>query len=164
MNITATLFAQIAAFLILIWMVNRLLWGPMTAALQERRRRIADGLSAAEESKRHLAETEEKVARMEREARTRAAEIITGSEKRAHEIVEEAKAAAREEGERIKTAARHEVDRQVEQAREQLSHQVAQLAVAGAERILAREIDRSAHVDALKGLEDGIREGAGGAR
>ena len=156
MNITATLLAQIAAFIILIWMVNRLLWGPLTEALEKRRARIAEGLSAADKSKQELADAEVRVAEIEKEARSNAAEIIANSEKRAQEIIKGAKATAREEGERIKQAAQSDIDQQLEQAKESLSKQVSELAVMGAERILQKEIDRSVHTDALKDLENRI--------
>lgn len=156
MNINATLIAQILAFLILIWMVNRLMWGPMINALEERRKRIADGLAAAEDSKKGLAKAQAEAVQMKREAQTQAADIIATSEKRAQEIVAEAKTAAREEGERIKVAAQSEIARELERAKEQLSQRVAELAVAGAERILAKEIDRNTHAVALKELEGKI--------
>ena len=156
MNITATLIAQILAFLILIWMVNRLLWGPMIKALEERRKRIADGLAAAEDSKKGLVEAEAEATQTKQQARADAAEIIASSEKRAQEIVEEAKTAAREESERIKTAARAEMDRELEQAKEQLSKRVAELVVTGAERILAKEVDHDTHTSAMKDLESKI--------
>ena len=89
MNITATLLAQIAAFIILIWMVNRLMWGPITQALKKRQENISEGLLAADKSKKELADAEVRIAEMEKDARNNAAEIIANSEKRAHEIIEE---------------------------------------------------------------------------
>ncbi len=153
MNISATLFAQVAAFLILIWLVNRFLWGPLTGALEERRRKVAEGLAAGEQGRKDLEEAQARARAAEDEAREKAAGVIAQAEKRATGIVEDAKVTAREEAERIKHAAQGEIERQVLQARESLRREVGALAVAGSERILRREVDSGAHAAALKELE-----------
>jgi F-type H+-transporting ATPase subunit b len=152
MNITVTLFGQIAAFVLLIWFVNKLLWGPLTNLLAERQKKIADGLAAAEKGKHELELSERRAKESLHEARSQAADILAQAEKRANEIVEEAKGNARNEGERLITAAHAEIEQEVNRAKEQLRGQVAAIAIAGASKILSREIDANAHNDLLKEL------------
>ena len=152
MNITATLFAQIVAFALFIWFVNKVLWGPVTKMLADRQKRIADGLAAADKGKHEMELAEERAKELLRDAKNQASEIIAQAEKRGNEIVEESKQTARTEGERIKATAQAELDQEVNRAREQLRSQVAGIAVAGAQRILSREIDAKAHSDLLKDL------------
>ena len=152
MNITVTLIGQIAAFILLIWFVNKVLWGPLNNLLAERQKKIADGLAAAEKGKHELELSEKRAKEELHEARTQAADILAQAEKRANEIVEEAKGNARNEGERIITAAHAEIEQEVNRAKEQLREQVAAIAVSGASKILSRVIDASAHNDLLKDL------------
>ena len=152
MNITATLIGQIVAFVLLIWFVNKVLWGPVTKILTDRQNRIADGLAAAEKGKRELVHAEERAKEQLREVKSQAAEIIAQAEKRANEMVEEAKNKAREEAERQLTAAKAEIEQEVNRAKEVLRAQVAGVAVAGAQRILKKEITEKAHADLLKDL------------
>ena len=152
MNITVTLFGQIAAFVLLIWFVNKLLWGPLTNLLAERQKKIADGLAAAEKGKHELELSERRAKESLHEARSQAADILAQAEKRANEIVEEAKGNARNEGERLITAAHAEIEQEVNRAKEQLRGQVAAIAIAGASKILSREIDANTHNDLLKEL------------
>jgi len=152
MNINVTLFGQIAAFVLLIWFVNKLLWGPLNKLLADRQKRIADGLAAADKGKHELELSEKRAKDLIHEARAKAAEILAQSEKRAGEIVEEAKGDARAEGERLISAARAEIAQEVNRAKEQLRAQVSTLAAAGASKIIKREVDRKAHDDLLKDL------------
>jgi len=152
MNITVTLFGQIAAFILLIWLVNKVLWGPLNNLLAERQKKIADGLAAAEKGKHELELSEKRAKEAMHEARAQAAEMLAHAEKRANEIVEEAKNNAHSEGERIITAAHAEIEREVNRAKEQLRGQVAAIAVSGASKILSREIDANVHNDLLKDL------------
>ena len=145
MNITVTLFAQMIAFGLLIWFVNKVMWGPLSGIMEARQKRIADGLAAAEKGKHEQELAEKRAKEVLKEAKEQAAEIVAQSQKRASEIVEEAKNNARVEGERIVTAAKAEIDREVNQAKEVLRAQVAVLAVAGAEKVLKREIDAKSH-------------------
>lgn len=156
MNITVTLIAQIIAFVLFIWLINRYLWGPMLAALESRRQRVADGLAAAEKGKKSLRAAQTEIQKMEEAARNKANAIIGGAERRATDIVEESKSAAREESEQIKRAAQSDLDQQTLQSKEALRQQVAALVIQGAERILSREIDAEAHRAALKELEKQI--------
>jgi len=152
MNITATLLGQMLAFALLIWFVNKLLWGPLTEMMDKRQKRIADGLAAADKGKHDLELSAKRSADILREAKEKAGEIVNSGEKRASEIIEEAKAQARIEGERIVTGAKAEIEQEVFRAREQLRSQVSAIALAGAGRILGREIDAKAHNDLLDKL------------
>ena len=156
MNITVTLIAQITAFILFVWLINRYLWAPMIKALDDRRQQVADGLAAAEQGKKSLSDAQTQTREMEEEARDKANEIISQAERRAGEIIEESKNTARTESEQIKRAAQSDLEQQVMQARETLREQVSQLAIQGAERILGREVDAKAHHLALKELEKQI--------
>lgn len=145
MNITITLLAQMIAFALLIWFVNKVMWGPLSGIMEARQKRIADGLAAAEKGKHEQVLAEKRAIEVLKEAKNQATEIVAQGQKRASEIVEEAKDTARVEGERIVTAANAEIEREVNQAKEVLRTQVAVLAVAGAEKVLKREIDAKAH-------------------
>ncbi len=147
-----TLLGQMGTFAVLVFFVWRFLWGPLSRVLEERTKRIADGLAAAERGKHEQELAERRAADVIKEARSEAQEIIARGEKRATEIIEESKSEARAEGERILTAARAEIEQELNRAREGLRAQVAALAVAGAERILSREIDQSAHTGMLDDL------------
>ncbi|CAK0742330.1 ATP synthase Fo complex subunit b [Gammaproteobacteria bacterium] len=152
MNFTATLFAQILTFGILVWFVQRFLWGPLTALLEERKQKIAEGLAMAERG-RHEKELAEFRARdLLRDAKDAAAEIIESAQRRAGEIVDEAKSTARVEGDRILSSARSDAESEFLQARERLRAQVGSLAVMAAERILQKEIDSAAHREILDGF------------
>ena len=152
MNITVTLIAQMLAFGLLIWFVNKVMWGPLSGIMEARQKRIADGLAAAEKGKHEQELAEKRATELLREAKDQAQEIVAQGQKRAAEIVEEAKETARAEGERILAAANAEIERDVNQAKEALRAQVAALAVAGAEKVLKREIDAKAHEDLLNDL------------
>lgn len=152
MNITVTLFAQMVAFALLIWFVNKLLWGPLTAMMEARQKRIADGLAAAEKGKHEQELAEKRAKDLLLIAKNQAAEIISQAEKRASEIVEEAKGHGRAEGERIIVGARAEITQELNRAKEALRGQVVSIAIAGAEKILAREIDPKTHGDLLNQL------------
>ena len=145
MNITVTLLAQMIAFALLIWFVNKVMWGPLSGLMEARQKRIADGLAAAEKGKHEQELAEKRAKEVLKEAKQQAAEIVAQGQKRASEIVEEAKETARTEGERIVAAANAEIEREVNQAKEALRSQVAVLAVIGAEKVLKREIDAKAH-------------------
>ena len=157
MNINITLLAQVLAFLILIWMISRLLWKPMIDALEARRKRIAEGLAAAEQGKQDLEKAKESADAELANSRARAGEIIAQAERRATEIKEEAKLKAREEADNIRRSAESDIARRSQEAREQLRHEVAQLAVLGAAQVLGKEVDAQAHSAALKELETKMR-------
>ena len=152
MNINATLIAQTIMFALFVWFCMKYVWPPIMAALDARNKRIADGLAAAERGKNELALASKRSAEMLREAKEKVSEIIAQGDKRASEIVEEAKEQARVEGERIVAAAKAEIEQEVFRAREQLRTQVTSVALAGAGKILGREIDAKAHNDLLDKL------------
>lgn len=152
MNINATLIGQSIAFFVFVWFVMKYVWPPLIAALDERKKTIADGLAAAERGK-HEQELAEKAAEKHiKEAKDQAAEILAQAQKRATEIVEEAKDGAREEAAGIKKAAVAEIDQEVNRAKEHLRQQVVGITIAGAEKILKREIDEKAHSDIVDDL------------
>jgi len=151
-NITVTLIAQMLAFILLIWFVNKVMWKPMTGLLEARQKRIADGLAAGERGKREQANAEKRAAELLDESKHKAADIIAQAQRRAKEIEEEAKVNAKAEAERIKAAAEAEIERGVNQAREHLRIQVGRIAIAGAEKVLKQQIDAKAHDKLLSQL------------
>jgi F-type H+-transporting ATPase subunit b len=153
MNINLTLFAQAIVFAAFIWFTVKFVWPYMLRAIETRQKTIADGLAAAEEGRRSLETSSRQAQDAISQARSRSAEILAQAEKRATQIVEEARAAAKEEGNREKAAAKAEIEQELTRAREQLRDQVASLAVAGAERILRREVDARAHADLLESIK-----------
>jgi len=157
MNINLTLFAQAAGFAAGIWITAPVIWPFMLRAIEARQKTIADGLAAAEQGKRALEVSTRQAEESVKQGRDRAAEIVAQSEKRAAQMVEEARAQAKDEGNREKAAAQAEIDQQVSRAREALREQVAALAVAGAEKILRREVDAKVHADLLVQLKQELR-------
>ena len=152
MNVTATLIGQMIVFSVLVWFVKSVLWEPMLKVLEDRKARIADGLAAAEKGKHEEELARQKALDELKKAKAEAAEIVAQAQKRASEIVDEAKNAAVEEAGRVKVAAQADIEQEVSRARESLRTQVAALAVAGAEKILGREVDAKAHAKALDEL------------
>jgi F-type H+-transporting ATPase subunit b len=155
-NINATLFAQMIVFAILIWVTMKWIWPPLMAAIEDRQQKIAEGLAAADRSKKDLAQAEEKVNEVIREARVKAAEIVSQAETRRSQIIDQAKDEAIEEGNRQKTAAAAEIASMGNRAREELRKQVSAIAVAGTEKLLKREIDANAHKALLDELASQI--------
>ena len=153
MSFNLTLIAQAVAFALFIWFTVKFVWPPLLRAFETRQKTIADGLAAAEQGKRSLEESSKQADASIAQARSRATEVITQAEKRAVQMIEEARNAAKEEGNREKAAAKAEIEQQVTRAREQLRDQVASLAVAGAEKILRREVDQKAHADLLDSIK-----------
>ena len=153
MNLNATLFAMAVWFAALIWFCVKFIWPPITNAIEERRKKIADGLAEAEKGKAALAEGEKAKAVMLKDARDAAAEMKALNDKQAQAQIEEAKVQAKVEADRIIAAAHAQVAQETQKARELLREQVAVLAVAGAEQILKREVDAKAHADMLNQLK-----------
>jgi len=149
MNVNATLFGQMLAFGILIWFTLKFVWPPLLAAIEERQKKIADGLAAADRAAASLKDATAKSDEELKAARQQSAEIVAAANKQAAALVEQAKVAAAAEAERIRTAAKGEVDREIAAAREALRKQVGELAVLGAARILKREVDAKAHADVI---------------
>jgi F-type H+-transporting ATPase subunit b len=152
MNPNYTLLGQMISFAILIWFTVKFIWPPLMAAIEERQKKIADGLAAADQSHRDLAQAEERVNEILREARTKANEIIAQAEARKTQIVDSAKNEAIVEADRQKAAAFAEIDSAAHRAKEDLRKQLSALAVAGAEKLIRREIDGNAHKSLLDDL------------
>ena len=152
MNINLTLFMQAIAFGAFIWFTMRFIWPPLLRAVDARQKSIADGLAAGEEGRKSLANAEKRIADMMAEAKSRSSEIIAQGEKLKSETVDAAKAEAKAEADRILTAAKAEIQQEMARARETLRDQVADLAVAGASKILKREVDAKAHADLLASI------------
>jgi F-type H+-transporting ATPase subunit b len=153
MNLNATLFAQAAVFALFIWVTVKFIWPMMQTKIDARQKTIADGLAAAEQGRRSLELSSRQADEAIKEARARASEILAQAEKRAAEMIDEARHAAKEEGNREKAAAKAEIEQEVTRAREQLRDRVASLAVAGAEKILRREVDARAHGEFLESIK-----------
>ena len=147
-----TFLGQTIAMIVFVWFCMKYIWPLIMNMLEERQTAIADGLAAAEEGNRVLQKAEGRVAEIVDDARGQARQIIDQANTRASSIVDEARVGAGEERERILTAAQGEVEQGVNRARDELRGQVGAIAVAGAEKILAREIDASAHKDLLDRL------------
>lgn len=157
MNLNATLIAQIIVFFILGWFTMKFVWPPIMKALDERATKIADGLAAAEKAKTDLALAEKKVVDEMRKARESAGDVRVTAEKQAAKLVDDARAESARLVEQAREAAGKEADAALQRAREDLREQVAELAVAGAERILRREIDAKAHGELLAHLKQELR-------
>ena len=153
MNFNLTLITQALVFAAFIWFTVKFVWPPLLRAIETRQKTVADGLAAAEQGRRALEVSTKQADESISQARSRAAEVITLAEKRAAQMIEEARNAAKEEGNREKAAAKAEIEQQVTRAREQLRDQVASLAVAGAEKILRREVDAKAHGELLDSIK-----------
>ena len=152
MNINATLIGQGIAFFLFVVFCMKYVWPPILHALEERKKKIADGLAAGEHGPREQALAEERAKELLREAKEQAGEIITRADKRAAEIVEEAKDDAKVEGQRLLTAARAEIDQEVNRVKEGLRGQVVSIALAGAGKVLEREVDEATHAELLNKL------------
>ena len=153
MSLNFTLFAQAAVFLAFIWFTVKVVWPHLLRAIEQRQKTIAEGLAAAEHGRKSLESSTRQAEEAIQQARARAAEIVAQAERRGAQVVEEARSTAKAEGEREKAAAKADIQQEVSRAREQLREQVAALAVAGAEKILRREVDAKAHADLLDGIK-----------
>lgn len=154
MNINATLIGQSITFFMFVWFCMKFVWPPIMNALAERRKQIADGLAAGERGKHELELASRRAVENLHEAKQKAAEIIAQADKRAAQLVEEAKATAKLEAERMIAGAQASIAQETVRAKEALRAQVAGLAVAGAEKILRREIDAKAHADLLDAIKN----------
>lgn len=152
MNINFTLIAQAIAFSVLIWFTVKFVWPPLLGAIEARQKEIADGLAAAADGRNALEAAAKKSEVTLTVAKQKASEIIAQAEKRGSQIVEEAKGNAKTEGDRIVANAKAEIDQEVNRAKEGLRAQVSALAVAGAEKILRKEIDAKTHSEMLSKL------------
>jgi F-type H+-transporting ATPase subunit b len=152
MSINATLIGQFLVFAILIWFTVRFIWPPLMKAVEDRQKKIADGLAAAERGQKELQQASGDAAAIVAEAREKALKIVDQANRRSGEIIEEARTTALAEGQRLVADARQEVSLEQARARDALRKDVATLAVAGASRLLEREIDPKAHTDLIEKL------------
>ena len=153
MNLNVTLFAQAITFFLFIIVSVMWVWPMVLRKIEERQKIIADGLAEAERGRSSLAEAQKQNEITLREARARAQEIVAAAEKAAAQRIEESKSQAKTEGDRLVAAAKASIEQEVQSAKQQLREQVAALAVSGAEKILAREVDARAHADMLNRLK-----------
>lgn len=152
MNINATLIGQAIWFALFVFFCMKFVWPPISRALDERKQKIAEGLSAADRAERDLELAQEKASANLKDAKDKASEIIEQANRRANQIVEEAKDQARVEGERLIAKAQSEIDQEINRAREELRKEVSALALSGAQQVLAREVNRDSHKQLLDDL------------
>ncbi len=152
MNINLTLIGQSITFIAFIWFCMKFVWPALIAIMEEREKKIADGLEAADRADKDLELAQQKATQQLREAKAQAASIVEQANKRANQIIEEAKETARTEGDRLKTAAQAEIEQEANRAKEELRGKVAALALAGAEKVLESSIDEKAHRDLVNKL------------
>ena len=152
MNMNLTLIMQAVAFALFIWFCAKFIWPPLTRAIDTRQKQIAEGLQAGEQGRQSLASAQTRIEAMMNEAKQKAADIVATGEKFRTETIEAARGEAQAEKERILTAGKAELEQEITRAKEQLRNQVADLAVAGAAKILSREVDAKAHADLLASI------------
>lgn len=152
MNMNATLIGQLIAFAIFVWFCLKYVWPPIMQALEERTKKIADGLAAAERGRHEQELAEKRAQQVIHEAKEQASEIISQAQRRGNEMVDESKENARIEGDRILSSAQAEIEQEANRAKDELRGQVGAIAMAGAAKILSREIDDKAHTDLLDEL------------
>ncbi|MFO0009935.1 MAG: F0F1 ATP synthase subunit B [Betaproteobacteria bacterium] len=153
MNINATLFVQLVVFFIGAWVTMKYIWPPLIKSLEDRQKKIADGLAAAERGNRSLDEAQRQIAKLEADARASGASRAAEAEKQAAAIVEAAKKDAEAERARILAQAKVDAEQEMARAKNALRDQVAVLAIAGAEQILKREVNAQVHADLLGQLK-----------
>ncbi len=153
MYLNATLFAQIIVFLILALFTMKFIWPPLMKALDDRAAKIADGLAAAEQGKLSLNEADKRSAEILQVGRNKVTELVAHAEKNAQQMIDEARAQAKIEADKVIASAKAEIEQEAQRAREALRDSVATLAMAGAEKILMREIDAKAHADLLTAIK-----------
>ena len=153
MQFNYTLVTQVVVFAAFIWFCVKFVWPPLLRAIETRQKTIADGLAEAERGRSSLADAQKQTDVLLKEARTRAQEIVAQAERQAAQRIEESKAAAKTEAERIAQSAQAALQQEVQSAKQQLRNSVASLAVAGAEKILRREVDAKAHAQLLDDIK-----------
>ena len=152
MNINATLLGQTISFLLFVWFCKKFVWPMMMGPIMDRQAKIADGLAAAEKGLKDQEMAAENVEQAIKHAKVEAAAIVAHAKARDTQMIEEAKAKASEEAGRVMAGAQAEIDQEINRAKDSLRNQVSVLAVAGASKILGKEVDAGAHKAALKEL------------
>lgn len=156
MEINLTLVVQMLVFLAFVWFTMKFVWPPLSKAMEERQEKIADGLAAAERGRRELELAQHRVKDEMKQAKLQAVDIIEKANRRASQIIEEAKEDALQEAQKIAKIAQEQITQEINRAKDDLRKQVASLAVAGAEKILMREIDEKANQALLNNLIEEI--------
>jgi F-type H+-transporting ATPase subunit b len=153
-SINATLIGQMITFALLVWFTMKYIWPPLFDSLEERKKKIADGLAAAEKGQEEMHLAEKKAKSVLKEAKEQSSEIVNLAQKRANEIVEASKDTAKKEGERLILVAKAQIEQEKQQAQENLRKEVSALALRAAEQILSAEIDKSKHQDLLSKISN----------
>ncbi len=156
MNINLTLVVQMLVFAVFVWFTMRFVWPPLVKAMEERQEKIADGLAAAERGRRELELAQHRAKDEMKQAKVQSADIVEKANRRAAQIIDEAKDDARQESQKLAKIAEEHISQEVNRAKDGLRKQVAALAIAGAERILVREIDEQANRALLDNLIEEI--------
>jgi len=156
MNINLTLLLEMIVFALFVWFTMKYVWGPIVGVLDARKATIADGLAASEKGLKEQELAEERAIDLIKQAKVEAAEIVAQAKARDTQMVQEAKDKATEEAGRVMAGAQAEIDQEVNRAKDSLRSKVSELAVAGASKILGKEVDAGAHKSALKALIEQI--------
>ncbi|WP_411725549.1 F0F1 ATP synthase subunit B [Methyloglobulus sp.] len=154
MSINATLIGQIITFALLVWFTMKYIWPPLFNSLEERKKKIADGLAAAEKGQEEMLLAEKKAIGVLKTAKDQSSEIVSLAQRQANEIVEESKSTAKKEGDRLIIAAKAQIDQEIQQSKDTLRKEVAALAVSAAEQILAAEIDKAKHQEIVEKISN----------
>lgn len=154
MSINATLIGQMITFALLVWFTMKYIWPPLFDSLEERKKKIADGLAAAEKGQEAMQLAEKKAKGVLKEAKEQSSEIVNLAQKRANELVEASKDTAKKEGERLILVAKAQIEQEKQQAKESLRKEVSALALRAAEQILSAEIDKTKHQDLLSKISN----------
>lgn len=154
MSINATLIGQMITFALLVWFTMKYIWPPLFDSLEERKKKIADGLAAAEKGQEQMQLAEKKAKGVLKEAKEQSSDIINLAQKRANELVEASKDTAKKEGDRLILVAKAQIEQEKQQAKEGLRKEVAALALRAAEQILSAEIDKAKHQDILSKISN----------
>jgi len=153
-SINATLIGQMITFALLVWFTMKYIWPPLFDSLEQRKKKIADGLAAAEKGQESMQLAEKKAKGVLKEAKEQSSEIVNLAQKRANEMVEASKESAKKEGERLILVAKAQIEQEKQQAKESLRTEVAALALRAAEQILSAEIDKTKHQDILSKISN----------
>ena len=154
MSINATLIGQMITFALLVWFTMTYIWPPLFNSLEERKKKIADGLAAAEKGREDMDLAQKKAKGVLKDAKDQSSELVSLAQKRANEIVEESKDNAKKEGDRLILAAKAQIEQEIQQTKESLRREVAALAVSAAEQILSAEIDKNKHQDLVSKISN----------
>ncbi|NOT13002.1 MAG: F0F1 ATP synthase subunit B [Methylococcaceae bacterium] len=154
MSINATLIGQMITFALLVWFTMTYIWPPLLNSLEERKKKIADGLAAAEKGREDMDLAQKKAKNVLKDAKSQSSEIVSLAQKRANEIVEESKDNAKKEGDRLILAAKAQIEQEIQQTKENLRREVAALAVSAAEQILSAEIDQNRHQELVNKISN----------